>query len=536
MKALKCHFLQRAELMIESLGTDRLVLAGMVLLSLLYLTPMLGEGMMRTHMWRQADCLSITHHYYTGNPFLEPEMHIQLGHNYTTGKSAGEFPVLYYMVAGFWKVFGKSYLSFRLFYLIIFLAGIWSFYRSLTLLFGSKFWPAWISFLMLTSPIYVYYGVSFLTDVPAFSFVLMALYSLLMYRLKGQIGWFVGSILLFALAGLLKVSSLIAFVFLAFVFCMEVLGIKTLGREKLFKKPLREVFGLLMVPVLIVAWYYYAHLYNVQSDFKYTFNSIHPFWKGTTEEMQRFGEMFEMYTFSSIYHVSVLALLLVALIYNLFRFRQLSWLARFSTTVIPFGGTLYFFLWLPLMSHHDYYYIALLILVPAILLPTLFQLRHHHSKVLMQKPMRYAAIGFLAFNMLYCMAVVHLQSDYKNWSRVLITNKPFLQIRDFFNWEREINLSRLTRMESHLIELGIDQGARVVVLPDESFNITLYLLNRKGWTGREMFQTVEDFERLKQRGATHLIIIDDNLLNAPYLQPFLNNQIGDFEGVRIFRF
>lgn len=115
MKALKCHFLQRIELIIQSTGADRLVLAGMVLLSLLYLTPMLGEGMMRTHMWRQADCLSITHHYYTGNPFLEPEMHIQLGHNYTTGKSAGEFPVLYYMVAGFWKVFGKSYLSFRLF-------------------------------------------------------------------------------------------------------------------------------------------------------------------------------------------------------------------------------------------------------------------------------------------------------------------------------------------------------------------------------------------------------------------------------------
>ncbi|TVR41229.1 MAG: hypothetical protein EA392_02085 [Cryomorphaceae bacterium] len=393
-----------------------------------------------------------------------------------------------------------------------------------------------MSFLLLTSPIYVYYGVSFLSDVPAFSFVLMALYALLRYHQNGHFGWLAGSMVLFALAGLLKVSSLIAFVFLVFVFCMEALGIKALGNKKLFARPLREAAVLMWVPVLIFAWYYYAHLYNVQSDFKYTFNSIHPFWKGTTEEMQRFGEMFEMYTYSSIYHVSVLTLLLLTLIYNLARFQQLSWLARFSTTVIPFGGALYFFLWLPLMSHHDYYYIALLILVPAILLPALFHLREHHSKVLLQKPVRYVAIGFLAFNMLYCMAVVHLQSDYKNWSRVLITNKPFLEIRDFFNWERETNFNRLTRMESYLNELGVDQSARVVVLPDESFNITLYLLNRKGWTGRELFQTAEDIEHLKLRGATHLIIIDDNLLNAPYLQPFLEHQIGDFEGVRIYRF
>ncbi|TVR41230.1 MAG: hypothetical protein EA392_02090 [Cryomorphaceae bacterium] len=132
-------FIHRMRLIIRSLSADKLVLGGMILVLLVYLTPLLGEGMMRTHMWRQADCLSLTHHYYTGNSFLEPEMHIQLGHQYTSGKSAGEFPVLYYAVAGFWKVFGKSYLSFRLFYLLIFLAGIWSFYRSLSLVFGGKF-------------------------------------------------------------------------------------------------------------------------------------------------------------------------------------------------------------------------------------------------------------------------------------------------------------------------------------------------------------------------------------------------------------
>jgi hypothetical protein len=67
------------------------------------------------HQWRQAACLSLADNYYEGNwNLFEPSMHIQFSDNGTSGKSAGEFPLLYYIVAILWKIFGKHEFIFRL--------------------------------------------------------------------------------------------------------------------------------------------------------------------------------------------------------------------------------------------------------------------------------------------------------------------------------------------------------------------------------------------------------------------------------------
>ena len=93
-------------------------------ISILFYSSIMNEGPLNTHIWRQADCLSITKKYYDGAPFLEPQMHLLFGDEKTSGRSAGEFPILYYSVAQIWKVFGVSYFAFRLFYFsILFFSG-----------------------------------------------------------------------------------------------------------------------------------------------------------------------------------------------------------------------------------------------------------------------------------------------------------------------------------------------------------------------------------------------------------------------------
>ena len=80
------------------------------------------------HLWRQCDCLSITLNYYQdSNNFFEPAIH-NLGHD-GTGKTISEFPVIYYLVAQIWKIFGIHEFIFRLIILLLFYAGLFSVFK-----------------------------------------------------------------------------------------------------------------------------------------------------------------------------------------------------------------------------------------------------------------------------------------------------------------------------------------------------------------------------------------------------------------------
>ena len=165
-----------------------------------YYDSVLNKGPLNVHLLRQTDCLSITRNYSECASFLKPETNILLADDNTTSLSVAEFPVLYYIVGIIWKLFGESYFSYRLFYLLILFAGLFAFYKSLRIILNNNFWATTISLLLFTSPVYVVYGVSFLTDVPAFSFVLIALYFFLQYHRKKAQKLFFISIVFFALA------------------------------------------------------------------------------------------------------------------------------------------------------------------------------------------------------------------------------------------------------------------------------------------------------------------------------------------------
>ena len=57
------------------------------------------------HQWRQCDCLSQSLNYYQdNNSFWQPQMNY-LGKD-DTGKTASDFPLLYFSAAKLWKLFG----------------------------------------------------------------------------------------------------------------------------------------------------------------------------------------------------------------------------------------------------------------------------------------------------------------------------------------------------------------------------------------------------------------------------------------------
>jgi 4-amino-4-deoxy-L-arabinose transferase-like glycosyltransferase len=519
----------------KKVNTDFIVFAILLLMGVIYYAPFISKAPQNTHLWRQTDCLSITENYYKGAPFLSPQLHILLGHDHTTGKSAGELPIIYYSVSLIWKVFGPSYFSYRLFTALILFAGLIAFYKTLSLIFQDKFWSAFLVLLFFTSPVLVTYGASFLTDVPAFSFALMAVYAFVRYRTEGLKSMFWWSMLLFALAGLLKVSSLIIFVFLGFIYLLELMSVKTINGHKIFQKPRIEWIGFALVVAINFAWYAYANYYNNLSNFRYTFNSIYPIWTNTAPELDTLWDDLLLYIKPVFFSRTVLALIFFMGTFNMFLPKKIPLIAYLANLILIIGAASYFVLWGPLMGIHDYYYVAMLILFPATFLPFIYYLKTNYPSIVSALPVRFLAIFLLLMSFAYCYEVVQLKTGKKQGKFLVLNNKAFADIMFYFNRDRDENLGRFERIRPYLKELGIAEEDKMISLPDDSFSISLYFMGQKGWTNREYYDSSEDITKLIRKGAKYLMLSDEKLQSEEFLEPFLSQKIGDFEGIAIYK-
>lgn len=500
-----------------------------------YYDSVLSKGPLNTHVWRQTDCLSITRAYSEGVNFFSPEMNIQLADNYTTGKTAGEFPILYYIVGNVWKVFGESYITYRLFYLIILFAGLFAFYRSLKILLAHNFWALCISLLLYTSPVYAVYGVSFLTDAPAFSFVLIALYFFLKYaQTKTKRALYI-SMSFFALAGLIKVSSLIAFLFLFGILTLESLSLRSLASRKLFDCNRKEWLAFISALLAIFSWYVYAHFYNDLHRFKYTFNDTWPIWllkEGESEVLTKKIVTFTSYTFFSR---PILLLLFLVGISNLFLRKRIPPFAYLANIIVILGATIYFLLWAPLMGVHDYYYIALLILFPGILLPFMWFLKTNYTSLFNGLLLKIFVGLFLLYNFMYSMSVVQLKTIAREGDFAIVGNPYFVGTMRWINWHNRSDWTRFEDMKPYLRSLGIKSEDKIISLPDETFNASLYLTGHKGWTNFNQYTKKEQIDLLIKKGAKYLLVSDTEYLKKEYLQTFLSKQIGNYDHLTIYK-
>jgi hypothetical protein len=506
-----------------------------IIFAAFYYDSVLDKGPLNIHLWRQTDCLSITRNFSEGASFFKPEANLLLADDYKSSLSAAEFPILYYIVGIIWKLFGESYLSYRLFYLLILSSGLFAFYKSLRILLNDNFWATTISLLLFTSPVYVVYGVSFLTDVPAFSFVLIASYFLLQYYRKSVQKLFFISMAFFALAGLIKISSLVAFVFLFIILILESLNVKSLGKRKLFKSNKYEWIGFVSVILVICSWYYYVDYFNTLHGFKYSVGSIYPVWdiqQGAVAELIKNINNFTSYVFFS--SSMLLAFLFIGIL-NLFLWKKIPVFAYLSNIVLTIGCIIYFVLWASILGIHDYYFTPFLILFIGILLPFIWFIKSNHSDIFNGYLIKVFLVLFLAFNFIYCLNVVKLKTLASQGNFVLVRNHEFISLMEWYNWDVSVNWKRYETMRPYIRQIGIKRTDRIISLSDYSPNITLYFLDQKGWTGVRDYTKKEDFEKLIQKGAKYLFIADPVLLKKDYLAPFITEQIGSYKGIEVFK-
>jgi len=506
-----------------------------IVLASFYYDSVLHKPPMNDHQWRQSDCIAFAQNYAQGNNFLEPEINILLADGYTSGKTAGEFPVLYYIVGKIWSVFGQSFLTFRVFYLIILFFGSLAFFVSLKHIFKNSFWAISIAALLLTSPLYIIYSVSFLTDAPAFSFVLIALYFLLMYKIKDKQYLFALSMMFFSLAGLLKVSSLIAFVVLFAVLIIETLFKNKIKTARLFKSNYKEFIGFVSVIAIIFIWYYFASYYNSLHRFKYTFNAIYTMKDAANLNYPVFIEGLKNFTSPIYFSKTVLYLLFFIAIFNFSLFRKIPLFAYISFVLSILGSVIYFILWLPLFGNHDYYFTPFLILFPAILLPFLWYVKTFFYDIFVSKRLKFISLAFVLFNFVYCLNVVKLKTLKEEGEFLMVSNHSLVQLNRWTNWNIRVNHMRYYEMQKFLIEIGINDDDKVITIDDPSFSTSLVLMNRKGWTNYLQIENSEQIEHLKSKGAKYLFIHEPQTLEKEFLLPYIQNLIGNFKGINIYK-
>jgi hypothetical protein len=504
-------------------------------MSIAYYDSVLDKEPLNLHLWRQTDCLSLTRNYAQGAAFLEPEMDVLLAADWESGKTAGEFPILYFIVGKIWSVFGESVLVFRVFYLLIMIAGISAFYATLRSLKLDGFWSVSLALLLYTSPLYIFYGVSFLTDVPAFNLILIALYFLVRYMLLNRRQAFWLSMVFFALAGLIKISSLILFVCILALFLIQVLKLFGSINATIFKSKKLALSGFLVVLIAIVSWYVYAESYNYENQFKYTFNNIYPIWILDNEGLTEMFLGLKSFSLVIFFSQPMVLLIFILLLVNLFYYKTLPWFLYWSNVLLMLGGLAYFVLWAPLFRNHDYYLIPWLILFLPAFGIFFAILKIKYAKVLNSLVFKSVFVLFLIYNFSYAYSVMRLKAGSQNGTYPVVMNEQFVGSTQWYNWDVQTNWWRYQRIAGDLKSAGLKPDDRVISFNDDSFNISLYFLKRKGWTRFVSFDTDQQIERAISQGAKYLLCTDSSAMAASNIPKHIDSYIGKFEGILVFK-
>ena len=186
-----------------------LLFIAIIAISIFYAYPkmlqLLPQG---SHLWRQADCMAMTWNYKQFQlPFLQSACYNLQSIN---GNVAGEFPVFYFLASKF----SDTEFALRLIHTIIFLSGILSVYFISFYFLERTLLSIFCALLIFTSPLLVFYGNNFLSDVPALSFALIGWAFFLSNYKNEKLFWILISFLCFSMAALLKASEAIHIVLL----------------------------------------------------------------------------------------------------------------------------------------------------------------------------------------------------------------------------------------------------------------------------------------------------------------------------------
>ena len=430
----------------------------------------------------------------------------------------GEFPLIYFLVAQLWNIFGYHEFIFRLLNLLIFFTALFFLFKILEDKLEDSFWALIIVLLLFTSPLLVYYANNFLPNVPAFSFGIFGFYNFYQFYKKGKNSFLYLSCFFFLLAGLIKITSIIGFVCVVGIFLFERLHLlKRKDGTSIFRQPLKQIVPLAMTIIALLSWTYYVRYYNERNKSSIFLTSVLPLWNVTYNQFELtllgIKENFKWNYFRPIEEIFLLIQFLLLFIYK----KRVNSYLSFINIVLALSMLIFFLFFFQNLNLHDYYLIDFVLLVPAISLTFFSILKERFYKVYHSPYTRLIFMIFLIHNIDFARRRINARYE----SPLTNPNQSSLN-------------NTLNNITPYLRRIGINRNDRVICFPDGSPNTSLYLMDQKGWTN---FNVPMDSLSIRNRivqGAKYLIICDNELYKNKQLEPFLGKKIGSYKTVEIF--
>jgi hypothetical protein len=491
--------------------------AGFLTLALIYrYDEILFELPQSIHQWRQADCLSLTTNYYEDkNPFLRPSVHY-LGQD-GTGKTISEFPIIYYLVAKIWTITGRNIWVYRLLMALIFFGGLFAIFRTIEQELEHSFAGIFTGLLLFSSPVLVYYGSNFLMNIAAFSLAGVGLYFFFSYRRNPKTTPFIWFCFFYTLAALLKVSSLLSFIAIFLIYLLERLKMLTF-EKRIF--PVKGYHIPLFVLVLIIPflWYRYAVYYNSHHTGGIFLIGTLPAWKMTADQISATWNHIIYHLRWDYFRPAIEIFMAILGLITIFYYRKTERSVLTLLVLTGLGSAAFCLLFFGALQWHDYYVIDLYIMVPLLFLAFFQVFRAKLPK----------AFHSLLMPVMLLVILIH-SADFARRRMV-----ERYDINGYRNQHHREIFQAFSELEPTLQELGIRRDEKVLSLSDYSINITLYLMDRKGWTDYGIQMNPEIIDQKIREGAGYLLIADPKTYENEDLNPYLQEKIGSYRNIDIY--
>jgi hypothetical protein len=476
-----------------------------------------------TDLWRQADCYSIALNYYQhGFDFFKPQVHFLFEQN---GYAAGECPLIYFIAAMLFKIFGVHYFLFKGLNVLIFFAGLFSLFKLSVKFTNDLLFSYILAVLYFCTPVIFFYANNFLSDVSALSFNLIGVLFFSVFLEENSRKKLFIAAACFAIAGLLKASAAI---FLIAIICalfteLFVTKAKSNYYHVININKFQLLFSLTLALSLIVSWYLYAIAFNKSNQtifFGTKAMKGWPLWENNIDGLKETINYFESIHIEILSPVN-LFLFVLALILIVIFIKRVDRLFFKIWLFLCIGLSLFIaYFWKGFQDQQ--YYLVNLIILP--ILSILFAYKIVDSLNLNEKIIK------LCYTMLICSTLF-----------VIYKSKNVYKCYYKGGWRHQ-KLNEVyydSHIEIELTKLGITKNDKVISLEDGTPNGTLSMLNRSGWSSygfnKNMQFANDGFDSKIKMGARFLILNDTALLRNESVKYYAQTAIGNYNGLYFYK-
>lgn len=464
------------------------------------------------HQWRQCDSAAYALNYWQNDaPFFYPETMTLLGEN---GRTISEFPIIYYVAAQFYRVFGFHEWILRLLTFGFFVAGLYCLFKTGLLFYKNKNAAFFTPLFLMASPLLSYYALNFLPNVPALGLTFVSWYFFYHFIKNRSSRDFVFCSIAALFAALLKPVEIFNYGIMLAILSMEFLGIFGLKKIRFDRKTSRTILLSTIITIGInCCWIAYAKWYAVKFGYIGNLLEILPIWDMSMPEINECWTVIKTKWAYQMYFPYFYGFLLLASVAILVFYKKINRHLFISWLLVLFSQIAFILLFFLAFYHHDYYWINTAVFTAF----TMFCL------VSLLEKLDIAYSKSIAATVLFLFLLINLKH-----ARHIIHERYFGNLREGVIPETYHNL------QPYLRSIGIQKTDKIISIPDRSPNISLYFLQQKGWS--ECY-TNEDrnIKHFIEKGAKYLIVNKEIDRKPEWYAPYLNQQIGAFEGFKIYK-